>query len=491
MIWKTQVMLNTLVLYRLLKNVLLFALCVNLNIALSATSEESVDCYPQKFLRQLQSIDGVAAVVNKGVITLSDVQKISKKVAGILAREGKRLPNPDTFQQQLLYQLIHEKLMEQEIVRMDIDISTVQLGHTIDLIALSNNITTEQLEQEVKKTGMSWAEYCRSVREEIRLKHLRQRIINLNVVVKDAEVDAYVKEQLSSTLNIYFPERADSKLKLSQDNSSLKLFNVALAQILVHVPEDSSELHTEILKDKAEFFLNYLKKGGSFSTLAMNGSDGPEALQEGNMGTRPLNRWPDLFSKAIVDLKPGQITSILHSNKGFHILKVLGRDETIQKSSSLHQPRIVDQTRVCHILVKASPIMENGRTYEYLETLRSRIMNGSETFPELARKHSEDTSAPQGGDIGWISPGEAVEAFETTMNNLEVDEISQPILTSFGWHLIQVKERRKEDISNELQRVQAYRELFHRKSKEAFKEWLEKLYSHSYIENRLLGKENI
>jgi peptidyl-prolyl cis-trans isomerase SurA len=251
-----------------------------------------------------------------------------------------------------------------------------------------------------------------------------------------------------------------------------------------------------------------LKSGEDFASLAAAASDGPEALQGGVMGERPLEGWPDLFVNAVANLGKGQISGILQSGNGFHILKVLDRrtagapargpaqtparapepapnpnsDNAVQLPQG---PMQVTQTHARHILIKTSTVMSDDEARQRLVLLRQRIVDGKEDFGVLARQNSQDASAPQGGDLGWLNPGETVPEFEQVMNSLRPGEVSQPVHSRFGWHLIQVLERREKDVKDEVQRLQARRVLFERRSELAFDDWLEQLRDQAYIDNRL------
>jgi peptidyl-prolyl cis-trans isomerase SurA len=276
----------------------------------------------------------------------------------------------------------------------------------------------------------------------------------------------------------------------------------------VRVPESASREQVATLRKKAEDILARLKSGEDFASLAAAASDGPEALQGGVMGERPLEGWPDLFVNAVANLGKGQISGILQSGNGFHILKVLDRrtagapargpaqtparapepapnpnsDNAVQLPQG---PMQVTQTHARHILIKTSTVMSDDEARQRLVLLRQRIVDGKEDFGVLARQNSQDASAPQGGDLGWLNPGETVPEFEQVMNSLRPGEVSQPVHSRFGWHLIQVLERREKDVKDEVQRLQARRVLFERRSELAFDDWLEQLRDQAYIDNRL------
>jgi len=286
----------------------------------------------------------------------------------------------------------------------------------------------------------------------------------------------------------------------------------AVAQILVRVPEGSSPDQVAALRKKAEDLLARAKRGDDFASLAAANSDGPEALQGGVMGVRPLDGWPDLFAKALGNLQKGQVSGLLKSGNGFHILKVMDRGTAAPPPSRTArapapapapQPRPqpqaqapqgpveVMQTHARHILIKTSTVMSDEQARQRLEQVRQRLVAGDAKFSDMARQYSQDATAPQGGDLGWLNPGETVPTFEAAMNALKPGEISQPIQTPFGWHLIQVEERRQHDATDDLARMRARQTLFERRAQPAFEDWLDQLRAQAYIDNRLEKQDRI
>ena len=259
------------------------------------------------------------------------------------------------------------------------------------------------------------------------------------------------------------------------------------------------------LRKKAEGLLARAKRGDDFASLAAASSDGPEALQGGVMGVRPLDGWPDLFVKAVGNLQKGQVSALIQSGNGFHIIKVLDRG-TAQPApartarapaparaaaevpaAARAQPAStqVTQTRARHILIKTSTVMSDQLARQRLEQVRQRLVAGDAKFEDMARQYSQDSTAPQGGELGWLNPGETVPPFESAMNALQPGEISQPVQSPFGWHLIQVEERRQHDATDEMARMKARQILFERRAQPAFEDWLDQLRAQAYVDNRL------
>jgi peptidyl-prolyl cis-trans isomerase SurA len=462
-----------------------------------------------------QFVDGIAAVVNKDVITLREVADATAAASTELSRQGIQLPPADVLRKQVLQRLIMQRLQRQEATRLNIKIDDKQIDQAIAGIAARNKISVDQMRKEIEKTA-SWDQYRRNLYNEVLSDRLRQRVVDSTIVISDAEVDAFLKEQSRRAAggsaipgnapaadSAPVPAPAADPAPQAAANEQL-----TLGQILVRVPEGSTTAQIAVLRKKAEDILARLKSGGDFANLAAATSDGPEALQGGSMGARPLDGWPDLFVNAVANLKKGGLSEIIQSGNGFHILKVLDRSRAAgpaaapqapqapqppqgadaqQQSGPLVQqgPMQVTQTHARHILIKTSAVMTDDQAKQRLNLLRQRIVSGGEDFGTLARQNSQDASAPQGGDLGWLSPGETVPPFEQAMNALQTGEVSEPIQSPFGWHLIQVLERRQKDVADEMQRLQARRILFERRAEPAFEDWLDQLRDQAYIDNRL------
>nr|WP_236844162.1 peptidylprolyl isomerase [Bordetella sp. 02P26C-1] len=458
-----------------------------------------------------QMVDGIAAVVNKDVITLREVDAAAKSAMAELKQRGIQVPPQDILRRQVLQNLILERVQSQEADRLGIRINDAQVDQAIESIAARNRITVPAMRAEIEKGGVSWAEYRKSLAGDLRLNRLRQRAVDSNIVISDAEIDAFLRDQQNNPAaraggNVMQGQPAARPQAQTQAGPE----QIALGQILVRVPEGSSPEQVAALRKKAEGLLQRLKQGADFASLAAEASDGPEALQGGVMGARPIDGWPDLFVQAVSSLQPGQVSEVIQSGNGFHILAVLdrtgGRSAPAQPAAPQQAPMMqqpgagmpaqqgpvqVTQTRARHILIKTSAVMSDDQARQRLQQIRQRVVNGGAKFADMARQYSEDSSAPQGGDLGWVNPGEMVPAFEQAMNALPVGGISEPVLSPFGWHLIQVEERREHDVSDELQRMQARQILFERRAEPAFEDWLEQLRNGAYIDNRLEKQSEI
>ena len=457
-----------------------------------------------------QFVDGIAAVVNKDVITLREVDNASIRATADLKQRGIQVPPPDILRRQVLQSLIMDRLQKQEADRMGIRVNDAQIDQAIEAIAGRNHIPVAQMRAEIEKSGIAWPQYRESLATDIRMNRLRQRAVDSNIIITDAEVDAFLKDrEHNPAAGMSAPARGHPAPQSAPPAQSGPE-QVALAQILVRVPEGASSTEVAALREKAEGILAQLKQGGDFASLAASSSDGPEALQGGVMGARPLDGWPDLFVKAIASLQQGQVSGLVQSGNGFHILKVLDRaggrpaappQPAAPQTPVAPQPGAgmparqgpvqVTQTHARHILIKTSTVMSDDQARQRLDQVRQRIVNGGASFSDMARQYSQDANAPQGGDLGWVNPGEMVPAFEQAMNALPVGGISQPVLSPFGWHLIQVEERREHDVSDELQRMQARQILFERRAEPAFEDWLAQLRNEAYIDNRLEKQDRL
>ncbi|MFU1932821.1 peptidylprolyl isomerase, partial [Bordetella avium] len=271
-----------------------------------------------------QFVDGIAAIVNKDVITMREVQDGVKRAKVDLKERGIQLPDDKVLQKQVLQRLIFDRLERQEADRLGIRVDDAQVTQAINMVASRNKLTPQQLRAEVEKNGLSWDDYRKSLREEIRTDRLRQRTIDNHIIITDAEVDAYLKDQARNPA--LQPQSAQAPVQEAPAAATGPVM-LALGQILVRVPEGASPDTVASLRKKAEDILARLKRGDDFASVAAASSDGPEALEGGVMGVRPIDGWPDLFVKAVSNVPAGQVSGIIQSGNGFHILKVLQRGQ--------------------------------------------------------------------------------------------------------------------------------------------------------------------
>lgn len=460
--------------------------------SLAATTVQGVPQQPTAQPSQ-QFVDGIAAVVNTKVITLKQVNGRVAEAEANLRSQNIPIPAREILQRQVLQRMIVEELQSQEADRVGIRVSDSQLARAVETITQRNRITEQQLQDTIVKSGVSWESYLDGLREEIRFDLLRQRQVDSTINISDAEVDAFLRNQGVSKA----APRAAAPSRPAPQQPQAAPRALGLAQILIAVPEGAGSAEVARLQDRAEALLAKLRGGADFAGLAASSSDGPQALEGGLMGVRPVEGWPDLFLQAVRGLEVGQVSGVFRSGQGFHILKVLTWGEEPRaaqapaadfsvagQQGATQGPMIVTQTHARHILVRTNQITSDEQAQRRLSMLRDRLRNG-ESFQDLARRNSDDATAPQGGDLGWLSPGETVPAFEQAMNNLQPGEISEPIKSPFGWHIIEVLERRSQDMGEEYQRMQARQILFQRRIEPAVDQWMNELWGQAYIENRL------
>ncbi len=454
-----------------------------------------------------QEADTIVAVVNKDIITRRELDVRVKQIKTDLARQRVQMPPDEVLQAQLLQRLITERLQFQEAKRFNVEVTDPILKTALDAIAQRNKMTSAQLRAQIEGAGLAWSDYTAMIRQEIVVERLRQRVVDSTILISDAEIDAFLREQkarqaggLAPTAQALSAAPIPAPPQPKPKAAPVQPPVMGLAQILVRVPEDSTEDEVKVLRNKAQALLARLRKGESFDAVAKASSDGPEASRGGDMGGRLVKDWPDLFLKAVAGVGDGQISNIIQSGNGFHILKVLGRAGGEPPPEPVAQPTpapvpgagvpapqgpmLVEQTRARHILIKTTAVVTPEIAKQKLEQVRERVVGG-ESFSDLAKRFSNDASAPQGGGLGWLNPGETVPQFENAMKALKIGEVSEPVQTSFGWHLIVVDERRTQDMADQFQRNQIRQRLFMQRSEVAFETWMQQVRNQSYIDNRL------
>ncbi len=401
-------------------------------------------------------IDRVVAIVNDEALTQYDINEQTRSVLAQMKAQKVTPPAPDVLEKQLLDRLITERVLMQYAKESGIRVDDTQIERTIARIAQDNKLSPEDFRKAVEKEGMPFAKYRDEVRNEIVVQRLREREVDGRVNVSDAEVDLFLA---------------------TQDAQSGGDIEYRLAHILVLVPEQATPEQVEARVRRVEEALRQVRSGADFGQVAASFSDAADALQGGNLGWRPPARLPTIFVDPVRSLKPGQISGVLRSANGFHIVKLL-------ETRSRNAPTVVEQTRVRHILIKVNEITSEADGKIKIERIKDRIDLGAK-FDEQAKLNSEDGSAAKGGELGWISPGDTVPDFEQAMGRLKVGELSGPVRTPFGWHLIEVEERRTQDITAERQREQARIALRQRKSDELFQDWVRQQRDRTYVEIKL------
>lgn len=401
-------------------------------------------------------VDRIVAVVNSEVITSREVAERMKAVTQQLSQQGTPLPLPDVLQKQVLERMIMDRLQIQLAKETALRVDDLQLDRTVARVAESNKMSLTEFRHTLERDGIQFDKFREEIRNEIMLSRLREREVDNRIVVTDNEIDYFLSQQGAS-------------------QSTASEYN--LAHILLRLPDQASPEQVDKQRARAEQVVLQLREGADFAKLAVSYSDAPDALQGGAMGWRPRDRLPELFAHALNGMKPGEVSGIIRSPAGFHVIKLVDR-------RGGGAPALVEQTHARHILVKTSEIVSEADARRKLNNLRERIVNGAD-FGELAKLNSDDASSIKGGDLGWIYPGDTVPEFERVMNNLKVEQLSEPFVTSFGWHLMQVLERRQADVSGERKRQEARLILRERKADEAYQEWLRQLRDRAFVEYRL------
>jgi peptidyl-prolyl cis-trans isomerase SurA len=403
-------------------------------------------------------VDRIVAVVNKDVITATELDDAVAAAERQLKRQGTRLPDRPQLERQMLERMIIDKAQLQLAKDTGLRVDEGQLDRAVQRVAQNNNMSLPEFRGALERDGVPYSAWREDLREQMLLNRLREREVDDKIQVSDSEVDLFL-----------------SDLKTRPDNRAE--YNVS--HILVRVPEQATPDRVEAARTRAVKAQMEARMGGDFAALAASYSDAPDALQGGALGWRSHERLPELFAGALADLQPGQVTDILRSPAGFHILKLVDRRGAAADGAP------VEQTRMRHILIRTNEAMSESEALRRLNDLRNRIVNGGADFAEMARVHSGDATAARGGELDWVYPGDTVPEFERAYRQLKIGEISQPVRTPFGYHLIQVLERRSADLSPERRRLQARQALRDRKSDEAYQDWLRQLRDTIYVELRL------
>ena len=400
--------------------------------------------------------DRIVAVVNDEIVTLRELEERMRLVTAQLRRTGVPLPPEAEMRPQVLERVIIDRAQMQHAKQEAIRVEDVQLDSAVARIALENNMTMVQFRDAVERDGVPFNRFREDIRTEILLNRVREREVDSRIVISEGEIDNF----------------------LSQNKPGGGEQEVNLGQILVRVPENASPDQIEARRKRAEDALAQIKGGADFAKIAVSFSDAPEALTGGALGYRQQDRLPQLFVDAIASLPKDGVSAIVRSPNGFHILKVIDR-------RGADAVPVIQQTRARHILIKTSQVVTDDQARRRMADMRERILNKTAEFADLARKFSDDGSGSKGGDLGFVYPGDTVPEFEKTMNDLKPGDLSQPVKSQFGWHLIEVLERKSAEISVERRRNAARQALRERKVDEAYQEWLRQLRDRTFVEYRL------
>ncbi len=405
-------------------------------------------------------VDQIVAVVNDEVITRNELRRRTNDVEKVLRKQGTQLPPRDVMERQVLERVITERALLQEAKEDGLKVDDTQLDRAITRIAEQNHMDLAAFRARVEGDGEKWPQFRTEVRNEILMSRLRDKQVESGVQVSEGEIDNLIAEQTGANI--------------AQE------YNIA--QILVRVPEQSTAEQIEAARKKADDLYTQIQGGADFGKLAVSFSDAPEALSGGEFGWRPAERYPQVFIDAVKDFAPGQVARPFKSQNGFHILKLVSKRRAVVGASKLSP---VQQTHVRHILIRVNEVMSADLARQRLNDIRQRILSGSANFADMAKSYSNDGSASKGGDLGYVLPGDTVPEFERAMNALKIDEISEPVQTPFGLHIIQVLERKSEAPSSERVRNLARTMLKDRKAEAAYEDWVRSIRDRAYVEIRL------
>ena len=404
----------------------------------------------------VQPLDHIVAVVNDEVITRQELVKRYGEIVRNLSRQNTPLPPREVLEKQLLERMVTELALQQHARSTGVRVDPTQVERALQRIAAQNKLDMAGLQAALEKDGQSLDSMRNTIRNELLIARARERDVDNRISVSDAEIEGYLQTQAQQGVETEYN----------------------FAHILVTVPENASPEQIQARRDRAEDILAQLARGVDFAQLSASHSDAPNALQGGAFGWRASGKMPALFADALKPLQPGQVAPLLKSSNGFHILK-------LNDKRGLDVALNVTQTHARHILIKTNELTSESDARNRLLQLKERIDNGVK-FDELARLHSEDASASKGGDLGWINPGDTVPDFEKAMDALQPGEVSAPIQSPFGWHLIQVLERREQDVTQERQKLLARQAIRERKAEEAFQDWVRQIRDSAYVELRPL-----
>jgi peptidyl-prolyl cis-trans isomerase SurA len=400
--------------------------------------------------------DHIVAVVGSEVITYYELRARLNAALVQLQKQGTPLPSQDVLERQMLERVIMDRAQLQYAKDTGLQVDDTQLDQAIGRIAGSNNMNMLQFRSALEKDGIQYPKFREEIRGEILTVRLREREVDSKLVISDGEIDNYLANQAAS-------------------GSTGEEYQ--LAHILLRAPESASPEQLQKLRLRGEQALKRARAGENFAQLTAAFSDAPDALKGGDLGWRALERLPALYAENASRLQAGEVSELLRSSAGFHIVKLLGK----RGGSALAS---VQQTHARHILVRINEVVSEAEARRKLDNIRERIVNGVD-FAEQARLNSQDGSSAKGGDLGWLNPGDTVPEFERAMDALKIGELSPVVQSPFGMHLIQVQERRERDVSVERERGKARQALRERKLDEAYQDWLRQLRDRTYVENRL------
>jgi peptidyl-prolyl cis-trans isomerase SurA len=406
---------------------------------------------PVLYAQEYIEVDKIVAIVETRSITKLELNKKKEKIEKALSQQGKDIPTDKEITKLSIDQLITEKLVIEYALMQAISISDEQLNNVLKSIAKSNNFSSEEFIKEIEKDGSSYSDFREDIRIQLLFDQIKKRVISVNLKISEFEIDNFIELQ---------KERTPTKYNYSH--------------IFIEYIKDDVDVDVEKTNMKLNKVINQLKEN-NFEEVAIDYSDGSMAKKGGLMGSKIIDEIPDIFIESLKSMKVREVSKPINSSGGYHLLK-LNKIEEFEMETI-----VVGQSKVKQILLKKNQIISEDEIKKKLEHIRNLIIEGM-SFSEAAEKYSEDGSAANKGDLGWLNPGDTIPEFEEKMDNLKLNEISQPVSTALGWHLIQVNDRRKKDLSEESLRQKVKMGLMKQKTDIRFKDWVKSLREGAHIE---------
>jgi peptidyl-prolyl cis-trans isomerase SurA len=405
----------------------------------------------------LQPGDYIAAVVNQDVVAASEVVQRTERLRAEARQRGEVMPETAGLRKQALEALIEDRVLVTYARENGSRVDEAELDRVVANVAAQNKLTMDQLRERLRADGTDYKSFRENLRDQMMTERVREREVQGRIKVTDAEIDAYLDKK---------------RAELAAGGA------INIAQVLVPVPEGAPDSVVAERRARAEAAMARIKGGEDFAKVAREVSEDSNKAKGGEIGLRPADRLPDVFVQAVKGLKTGEVApEMLRSGAGFHILKVVERQGGASLTQSL-------QTHARHILLRPSAQLSAEVAARRLAEYKRQIESGQVKFEDVARQYSEDGSAPEGGDLGWMGAGGFVPEFEEAMNALPLQGISGPVVSRFGVHLIQVLERRTVEIEMKQLREQARGALREQKYDEAYQEWVKDLRNKAFVEVR-------
>ena len=408
-----------------------------------------------------RAADYIVAIVNSEPVTNHEVQVRAQRIAQQIAQQGGAQPPRDVLLREVLERAILDKAQMQAAKELGIKVDDLAVAQAERGVAQQNNVSEAEMQRRLAADGITPERFREELRGQLLLQRLREREVDSRVKVSELDVDRYLREPRAAV-----PSEATAEA-----------IAVNIGQVLVAVPEKAGPAEVAKLQARAQEVADKARAGGDFAALARDFSQAPEAAAGGAMGLRPLSRYPELFAQAVQSLPVGAVAGPLRSGAGFHVLKVLDKPSAGASGTAI-------KTRARHILLTTGPQLSETAAAAQLADYRRRILAGQADFAALAREHSRDGSAKDGGDLGWATPGRYVPEFEQALEALQPGDISEPLVSRFGVHLIQLQERAEQELTAPEQRAMARDALREKKTEEAYENWMRELRARAYVEYR-------